>query len=100
MIGPHHLPPAIFNHTAEKAPRRDSGTLNRQEVKRIELIEALQRTKGNQSKAAELLGVSRVTVWNRMRRFGVQYKKSIETDQATSATGTGFPETKRKAVGR
>ena len=47
---------------------------------RIELIEALEQTNGNQSRAAELLGVTRVTIWNRMRRLGVQYSKKMEID--------------------
>jgi len=42
------------------------------------LIEALEQADGNQSKAAELHGVTRVTVWNRMRRLGVQYTKKIK----------------------
>jgi transcriptional regulator of acetoin/glycerol metabolism len=42
------------------------------------LLEILERTGGNQSKAAELLGVSRVTIWNRMKRYGIDSKKSIE----------------------
>lgn len=39
------------------------------------LIEALRATSGNQSKAAELLQVSRVTVWNRMKKYGIDLKK-------------------------
>jgi two-component system, NtrC family, response regulator HydG len=74
MIKPHHLPPSIFKETPNPA-RTKKKSFNREEIKRIELIEALHETDGNQSKAAEILGVSRVTVWNRMRRYGVQYQK-------------------------
>jgi PAS domain S-box-containing protein len=79
IITPQHLPPAISGNAAGSAPPagRKAG-FNREEIKRLELIEALETTGGNQSKAAELLGVSRVTVWNRMRRFGVQFTKSIQ----------------------
>jgi PAS domain S-box-containing protein len=79
IIAPRHLPPAINGKTAGAGPQanRKAG-FNREEIKRLELIEALEITDGNQSKAAELLGVTRVTVWNRMRRFGVQFTKSIQ----------------------
>jgi len=40
--------------------------------KKQQLIDALQRTRGNQSKAAEIIGVSRVTVWNWMKRYGLK----------------------------
>jgi len=83
MIAPEHLPPIILNTPNHSVPARHSAPLrksfNREEIKRIELIEALEKTGGNQSQAAELLGVSRVTVWNRMRRFNVQYKKQMGT---------------------
>jgi PAS domain S-box-containing protein len=79
IIAPRHLPPAINGNAAGSTPQinRKIG-LNREQIKRLELIEALEATGGNQSRAAELLGVSRVTIWNRMRRFGVQFTKSIQ----------------------
>ncbi len=40
-----------------------------------QLIEALKRTHGNQTKAAKILDVNRVTVWNRMRKYGINLKK-------------------------
>jgi PAS domain S-box-containing protein len=44
-------------------------------VEKVALIEALRRTNGNQTRAARLLGVNRVTVWNRMRKYGIDVKK-------------------------
>ena len=41
------------------------------------LIEALQQTSGNQSQAARILGINRVTVWNRMRKYGIDLKKVL-----------------------
>jgi transcriptional regulator of acetoin/glycerol metabolism len=43
-------------------------------MKKRRLIEALERSNGNQSKAAEMLGVSRVTVWNQMKRFNINIR--------------------------
>ena len=41
---------------------------------KIQLIDALRMTGGNQSQAARLLGVHRMTVFNRMRKYGVNSK--------------------------
>ncbi len=42
------------------------------EEKRM-LIEALRQTNGNQTQAARILNINRVTVWNRMRKYGITY---------------------------
>lgn len=77
MIRPFHLPPAIVNQAPPgSSPVKKS--FNREEIKKIELIETLRETGGNQSKAAERLGISRVTVWNRMKRYGINAKLDIE----------------------
>ncbi len=36
------------------------------------LIDALEQCDGNQTKAAKYLGVSRVTVWKRIKKYGIQ----------------------------
>ena len=41
------------------------------------LIEALRKTNGNQTQAARLLGINRVTVWNRMNKYGIDLKKVL-----------------------
>ena len=78
MIQPHHFPPDIYKRsnplkTFEKSP------LNRGEKKKRQLIDALKQTGGNQSKAAEILGVTRVTVWNRMKRYGITTQRKINS---------------------
>ena len=69
-VQPHHLPPDIL-----RQKNGSNGTkalnLSREELKREHLIDALARAKGNKSKAADILGISRVTVWNRMKRYGL-----------------------------
>jgi len=42
-----------------------------------QLIQALKQTNGNQSKAAKLLNINRVTVWNRMKKYGIDLKKVL-----------------------
>jgi DNA-binding NtrC family response regulator len=78
-IQPGHLPPNILGekHTH---PNCAGPPLNREEVKKIELLEVLAKTGGNQSQAAKLLGVTRVTIWNRMKRYGISAKKDISVD--------------------
>jgi DNA-binding NtrC family response regulator len=78
MIQPYHFPPDIYQgskplKTMKKAP------LNRGEKKKKQLIDALEQTGGNQSRAAEILGVTRVTVWNRMKRYGITAQRRINS---------------------
>ncbi len=44
---------------------------------RQELIQALQEADGNKSEAARRLGISRVTIWKRIKKFGIQVDKQI-----------------------
>ncbi len=70
MIQPFHFPSTVFQarkqHLAKKLP-----AYNMQATEKKELINALEKSGGNKTRAAEFLGVSRVTVWSRMKRFGI-----------------------------
>jgi transcriptional regulator with PAS, ATPase and Fis domain len=68
-IQPIHLPPDILRREDSSNGTRVIN-LSREELKRKQLIDALAQAKGNKSKAAGILGISRVTVWNRMKRYG------------------------------
>jgi len=76
LIEPHHFPPSIFDEQAPKAKKRWV-SLDPNEAKRRELIKALEKAGGNQSQAARILGVSRVTVWNRMKKFGIHLTRQV-----------------------
>ncbi|MCK5783374.1 MAG: sigma 54-interacting transcriptional regulator, partial [Desulfobacterales bacterium] len=79
MILPDHLPPNIIQNQSRgsiKIPDKDP--VGRDEYKRMELMEALERTGGNQSRAARILGVSRVTIWNRMKKYNINFKRKLE----------------------
>jgi two-component system response regulator HydG len=41
-------------------------------------MEALRQSGGNKTKAAEILGIHRMTVWNRMKKYGISLTKDIE----------------------
>ena len=43
------------------------------------LRQALQRADGSPTRTAELLGVSRMTVWRRMKRYGIELKRVIDS---------------------
>jgi len=71
LITPSHLP-AHIRGSIDAAPlRADQSYMGKAIDQRQELIEALKSSGGNRSKAAEILGVSRVTVWKRMKKYGV-----------------------------
>jgi PAS domain S-box-containing protein len=70
-----HLPP----HLCEQPSAKPSPALNAKGQKEKQaLVHALKRTGGNQTRAAQLLGVNRVTVWNRMRKYGLDLKKVLK----------------------
>ena len=50
-----------------------------QPKEKTELIEALRQAGGNKTQAARILGVNRVTVWNRMKKYGVDIAKVLKT---------------------
>jgi PAS domain S-box-containing protein len=74
VIQPYHFPPTV--NAAQPAVKNKS-PLNRADMKKQQLIEALESAGGNQSRAAEILGISRVTVWNRMKKYGITTQKKI-----------------------
>jgi transcriptional regulator with GAF, ATPase, and Fis domain len=75
MIAPEHLPAYLL----DSAPGADAPvTLDQKsldEIKRQRLDDALKTARGNQSEAARLLGISRTSVWQQMKRFGIDLAK-------------------------
>jgi transcriptional regulator with PAS, ATPase and Fis domain len=56
----------------QKAPRRaGDDTLDLQEQERVMIERALERFGGNRRKAAEALNISTVTLWRKMKQFGI-----------------------------
>jgi PAS domain S-box-containing protein len=70
-IEPRHLPPDIIA-AKESKPALANLDASLDERKKRELINALEKANGNQSLAGRILGISRVTVWNRMHRYGLR----------------------------
>ena len=73
-LEPHHFPlNMVKNGVIQTGEKKTIITKN--EMKKRQLIMALEQADGNQSEAAKILGVSRVTVWNRMKMFGIKSLK-------------------------
>ncbi|MDX1764013.1 MAG: sigma 54-interacting transcriptional regulator [bacterium] len=71
LICPSHLP-AQFHESYSPPVSPTTEGPSRQGGQRERLIEALEATHGNQSQAAKLLGVSRVTIWKWMKKYGIE----------------------------
>ena len=76
IIQPHHLPTNILRGQKGRGSPT-SVPVNRDEINKRQLLDALEKAGGNQSKAARILGVSRVTVWNRMKKFNINLRREI-----------------------
>ena len=83
LIHPEHLPQkftmeAMINEPVDSSivfPVRNDTIFQ----KKDELISALRQSSGNQSEAARILGVNRVTVWNRIKKYNINLKTIIST---------------------
>ena len=81
-IGVKHLPPKIASN-GKKTPVKQHQSAASWEQERKKLIQTLRRVGGNQSEAARLLGVSRVTVWKRIKKYGIDLEAELEKIEAT-----------------
>jgi two-component system response regulator HydG len=77
IIQPRHLPPGIILKQDQFQLPGNSATAAK-DFQKKELIEALRKSGGNQSEAARLLGISRVTVWNRIKKFDINLSWTVD----------------------
>jgi transcriptional regulator of acetoin/glycerol metabolism len=75
-IGKEHLPPKIAAVSKRQSANHAMGSTSWEE-ERTNLIQALRRVAGNQSEAARILGVSRVTIWKRIKKYGIDLNLEI-----------------------
>src|SRR5881398_2743085 len=64
------LPPALQQAEIAGLPRMGVQSLD--DVERTAIIQALAECHGNKKKAAELLGIQRPTVYNKMKRYAIE----------------------------
>lgn len=79
VIQPHDLPPEIVKDHKEKAESVVENSMlqhpSKQVFEKEQLLSALKQTGGNRSAAAKLLGISRLTLYRRLTRFGLPSQK-------------------------
>ena len=63
------LPPAL---QTSPAPVRRRGVASLDDMERETILQALTQTHGNKKKAAELLGIQRPTLYNKMKRYAIE----------------------------
>jgi len=76
-IGKEHLPPRITMNSNIPSSNTRSSTASWQE-EREKLIHTLRRFRGNQSETARALGVSRVTIWKRIKKYEIDLAADID----------------------
>ncbi len=75
-IEPQHLPQRVLEPHVRAKP--DTPAAHRRgEGKRARLLEALRINGGNQSKTAAQLGVSRVTIWKWVKKYGIDLAREV-----------------------
>ncbi len=82
-IGTEHLPekllqqnPAASNPMPSRPDPVVFAEISCKQSEKSALVEALQKSDGNQTRAAQMLGVSRVTVWKRLKKHGISLKNT------------------------
>ena len=76
LIGVEHLP--NYLNTEENADVTFQAAGDDPNIsEKSALIKALKQSLGNRSQAAKILGISRGTVWNRMRKYDIDMKKVL-----------------------
>jgi len=79
LITEDHLPIQVLRMRSAVREKREPKPGEKRDEK-MELMDALQRSGGNQTLAAQLLGVKRITVWRRMKKHGLASKPQYEPE--------------------
>jgi two-component system, NtrC family, response regulator HydG len=72
MIEAGHLPPQIIGAATTCNPGNSVTLESLDDIKRRLLQDALDKTHGNQSEAARILGISRTSVWKQIKKYAIR----------------------------
>jgi DNA-binding NtrC family response regulator len=64
--------PVVLQKTERAAAHRSGPVRSLNEMERNAILDALAQCHGNKKKAAELLGIQRPTLYNKMKRYEIQ----------------------------
>ena len=77
VIRPEHLPVQLLKHQGQAAKGRRAASRARAGDERQQLVAAITETGGKKTEAARLLGISRVTLWKRLKAHNIQVERVI-----------------------
>ncbi len=99
LIGPHHLTPRITPPEESSEPAGFPGIKGSFQIDEVpsepavakgmeenpdllRLLQALKAARGNQSQAARILGISRVAVWKKMKKYGINLQRALYREES------------------
>src|SRR5438105_7487120 len=71
-LRPQDLPPQVHRHADDQHPLVPAH-LTLEEMEKLAIAQALRLTGGNKSEAAERLGIHRTSIYDTMRRYGIEW---------------------------
>ncbi len=74
-IQPRHLPPHLVENDLAPEPEPRPRPAPEKPDERQRILEALRQSGGRREQAARLLGISRVTLWKRMKQLDIQVNR-------------------------
>ncbi|MGD9058443.1 MAG: sigma 54-interacting transcriptional regulator [Desulfobacterales bacterium] len=80
-INKEHLPPKISANGKRPLMNHQRSSASWEE-ERKKLMDTLRQVGGNQSEAARSLGVSRVTIWKRIKKYGIDLETELRKTEA------------------
>ena len=94
VIGPADLPPAVRagHETRRLATSLEPGAMTLEDLERAYIVATLERLAGNQAATAQALGISRTTLWRKLKAYGLsEHDLRAALDTGQPATDPGAP---------